>query len=518
MKKSSDDLYLLIKSLSKTERAYFKKFAKRFASAENFSLKLFEEIERQVEKNIEYDEELISVKLGKRENLNQLSVAKNYLYDLILRSLLAIRAEKSLDDKLDKYVINIELLMDKALFQQAWKILRKAKKISYSYENFSKLYSILQYEKNLLLEGIYDNVEQKLNDVFKEELNALQKLKKKSEIQNLGSRLSALILNNGYLQNKNEIRKAKEIMNHPHLKKLDESDTYTIKTFFYHLHTAYYNMTGDHIKYFNYTKQFLEMIEANPLQIARRATNYFFASHNMVSACTYAKKYDEFFYYLERFRSIPERYKILHTDYIKNLLFLSYKMELIMFYDTGQFENGITLAESIANKLQHYKPKIGNTETFQFYFYISCMYFGKGDYNNALNWINKILNAPEPDHRKDLYAHSKIYNLVIHYELGNREHLEYIVNNTFKFWKDRNRITKFESAVFKHFKNLKNSVTKNEVKDSFGEFLYELQKLYKSTEERHSFNFFDYISWAKSKVSGKSFTEVKMENFLPNKK
>ena len=154
MKTTSTDLFFLIKSLSKAERAYFKKYAKRFSDEDTLSLKLFEEIEKQCDSDSEYNEEIIRERLNKIQNVNQLSVAKNYLYDLVLKSLLTAQSEKSLDDKFDKYVAQAELLLNKTLFDQSMKILKKAKKIAYEYENYMKLFNILQIEKNLVFEKI----------------------------------------------------------------------------------------------------------------------------------------------------------------------------------------------------------------------------------------------------------------------------------------------------------------------------------------------------------------------------
>lgn len=514
MKTTSSDLYFLIKTLSIAERAYFKKYAKRFSDGDTLSLKLFEEIEKQIEKEIEYNEEIIREKLDKIKNANQFSVAKNYLYDLVLKSLLIVKSEKSLDDRLDKYIGQIEMLMEKTLFDQAHKILKKAKKIAYEHENYTKLYVILQIEKNLLFEKVLPNIEKLQNDIFEEELFCLNSLKKKSEIQNLSAKVTSLMINNGLLQDEKELKKAKQIMSHPLLKKLDDKDSYTFKVFFYHIHTTYNSLIADFENNFEYMKKFLAMIESYPLQIARKATNYLYVSFNMMSACTYCRRYDEFFYYLEKFRSIPERYKVPKTEYIKYLLFLAFKMELLVFYETGQFENGVTLAESIERKIEHYKSKIKDTEINQYYFYISCCYFGVEDYKNALKWINKIINQSEPEQRKDLYIHSKLFNLVIHFELGNRDHLEYITKSTHKFIKDRRKLSEFEKIVIGFFAEINNKFTEKEIKNCFEEFHFNLVKLERKKTDITAFRFFDFVNWAKSKFSDKKFKDLKFDSVL----
>lgn len=514
MKTSSTDLFFLIKSLSKSERAYFKKYAKRYSDEDTLSLKLFEEIEKQAEKEIDYNEDLIREKLNKMQSVNQLSVAKNYLYDLVLKSLLTAQSEKSLDDKLDKYIAQAELLMNKTLFEQSMKMLKKAKKIAYEYENYTKVYTILQIEKNLFFEKVYPNIEKLQNDIFEEELHCLNTLKRKSEIQNLSSQITSLMINNGLLQDEKELKKAKAIMSHPLLQKMDDKESYTFKVFFYHIHTTYNSITTNFEKTFVYMKRFLEMVESYPWQIERKATNLLNVSYNMMVVCTYCKKYDEFFYYLERFRTIPDRYKILNTEYVKSYMFLSFKLEIIVFYETGQFENGVSLAESLERKIEAQRAKIRGTEIMQIYFFISCCYFGTGDFKNALKWINKLINMGEPGQRKDLYIQAKLFNLVIHYELGNKEHLDYIIKTTYKFIKDRKKLNDFEKALFRFFNEINDIITNKEIENCFKEFYFNLTKLEKKNIDKTSFKFFDYVNWAKSKFSGISLKELKVQSVL----
>jgi len=516
LKTSSSDLYFLIKSLSKAERAYFKKYAKRYSDEDTLTLKLFEEIEKQIDKDIEYNEDLIREKLNKLKNVNQFSVAKNYLYDLVLKSLLTAQSEKSLDDKLDKYIAQSELLMNKTLFEQSMKMLKKAKKIAYEYENYTKLYTILQIEKNLYFEKIYPDIEKIQNDLFEEEMFCLNTLKRKSEIQNLSSKITSLMVNNGLLQDERELKRAKTIMAHPLLQKMDDGESYTFKVFFYHIHTTYNSLISNFERTYVYMKQFLEMVESYPWQVERKATNLLNVSYNMMVVCTYAKKYDDFFYYLERFRTIPERHKILNTEYVKSYMFLSFKLELIVFYETGQFENGVTLAESLERKIEAQKSKIRGTEIMQIYFFISCCYFGTDDFKNALKWINKLINMGEPGQRKDLYLHSKLYNLVVHYELGNREHLDYIIKTTYKFIKDRNKLSDFEKIVFKFFNEVSDKYTGKEVENCFKELHHNLTKLEKKNADHNSFRFFDFVNWAKSKFSNTSMKELKIQSVLKN--
>lgn len=82
--KPANDLFLLIKSMSKSEKGYFKKFAGMHGTAKDGNyLKLFGLIDSMAE----YDESLLKETLEKETFAKQLGVTKNYLSKLILRAL-----------------------------------------------------------------------------------------------------------------------------------------------------------------------------------------------------------------------------------------------------------------------------------------------------------------------------------------------------------------------------------------------------------------------------------------------
>ncbi|MGZ6555019.1 MAG: hypothetical protein ACXVDV_20715, partial [Bacteroidia bacterium] len=91
--KYSDDLFQLINTLSKNEKGYFKKYAaKHVIGEQNNYIRLFDAIEKQNE----YDEEKIK-KIFKAETfIKHLPSEKNYLYWMIIKSLMEYHSELSI--------------------------------------------------------------------------------------------------------------------------------------------------------------------------------------------------------------------------------------------------------------------------------------------------------------------------------------------------------------------------------------------------------------------------------------
>ena len=111
--KPSNELFDLIKSLSKSEKRFFKLQSSLQSGDKNY-VRLFDCIDRMEE----YDEEQIK-KLFKGEKfIKHLPSEKNHLYKLILKSLRSYYSDTSVSSMLKQEIKNIEILYNKALFDE----------------------------------------------------------------------------------------------------------------------------------------------------------------------------------------------------------------------------------------------------------------------------------------------------------------------------------------------------------------------------------------------------------------
>ena len=101
--------------------------------------------------------------------------------------------------------------------------------------------------------------------------------------------------------------------------------------------------------------------------------------------------------------------------------------ELQICHLTGDFDKGLSLVEDIVEGMEENEGKLHKEQIVSFYYHIAYIYFGAGKYNKALFWINKVLNDNENTLRQDIYSYARLFNLVIHYELGNHDVLQEIM-------------------------------------------------------------------------------------------
>ena len=123
--KPGTELFDLIRSLTKSEKRFFKLHSTLQSGTKNY-MRLFEAIDRQ--KN--YDEDELRRVFAGETFIRHLPSEKNHLYKLVLKALRAFHAEATVSGTLKIAIKNIEILYDKALYAEASRTLRRAKRIA----------------------------------------------------------------------------------------------------------------------------------------------------------------------------------------------------------------------------------------------------------------------------------------------------------------------------------------------------------------------------------------------------
>ena len=145
--KNTDKLFVLIKSLNKNEKIYFKKYTKK---ANNTYLKLFDAISKQSS----YNEEALLKKFANEKFSKQLHVIKNYLFNSLLKSLEDYHHGISLVSTLRSTLLRIELLHKKGLYHICSELLLRIKKQAektwkFTFSRQQMLHATKKWFKNL---------------------------------------------------------------------------------------------------------------------------------------------------------------------------------------------------------------------------------------------------------------------------------------------------------------------------------------------------------------------------------
>lgn len=511
--KVSESLFRLIKSLTKAEKRYFKIYSSRHTIGEqnNYQM-LFDAIDKQDE----YDEDAIKKQFKKQAFIKKLSIAKGRLYDAILRSLDAFHANSSIDIQLKRNLHSVEILYKKSLYDQCNRVLRSAKKVALKYEKHTTLLEIFRWEKKLIEK---DNYEGTTNEDLEKVLHENEAIQHKIEVYNefwyVKSRLFNILNKRGKVRTEEELQSFKSIIDE-FLVKADKKDLYFKTEYLYHhIYSAYYFGIGDYKSSYKYLKQNVAHIE-NHIELFKEEPNvYFSVLTNAIYIGSQLKKYDEVFKYLKKLRELPETLLLNRNEDLDIKLFSSaYSIELTVYHLTGDFEKGLELIPIVEEGLKLYGDKINSVRKAYFYLNIAVLYFGCEKYSDSLKWINRLLNDIDIDNSQDIHCFAQLLNLLTHLELGNERLVPYALKSTQRYLNTRNRVYKFETSFLNFISKVLKIDNKEDLKQAYIDLKVELEQLAEDNFEKSAFEYFDFLSWAESKATGKPFKEIVQEKAL----
>ena len=211
---------------------------------------------------------------------------------------------------------------------------------------------------------------------------------------------------------------------------------------------------------------------------------------------------------INEMKKLPSQKGFSTVDVELKIFTFSHNTQVMVHDRRGEFAEAIITVDSMIEGLKKYENKLSKEQAILFYYNIAYIYFGVGDFKEALKWINKILNDNEQTLRQDVYTFSKIFNLIIHCELGNNDLLEYTIKSTSRHLKKTNKDYLAQDSIIKFIKKLIKLDQKEDKLQHFINGKKELENLFKDPNERIVQEYFDFLAWYSSKIDNTSFPEA----------
>ena len=503
--KKKDNLFQLIKSLSKSEKRFFKIYSERHVIGErNNYVRLFDALDRQKK----YNEQAILKKFANEKFIRRLAVAKAYLYDLILKSMNMYHAQNSIDAQIRELLGNVQFLYEKSLYSQADKLVNKVKKMVNDYEKWSFLVEILRWQKKLLDAQSYSQIaENELQELHETYRLLLDKLLNINDFWLLQSKLQHYHTHKGMIGNATELEEIKALISHDLLQNEEQAQSYEAKLLFYKIYASYYFMVRDFAKCYEYSKKLVVLIEQSPELLQVEPMLYVHSVNNLLNMAAPMGKADESIYYLDSLQKMRNEKKFNYSLAVQIKLFQAYYYHNLIQCSQGHFEQGLILTNEMENELKTYREHIDTMGLVMLCFYAFQVCFGAADFAYAHLWLQRILAQDISEVRQDIYHFTKILLLITVYEMNDSALLRSTIISVYRFLytqKANYQLDKLILAFLRQLTDIKNDI---ELKAMFIQLLQDLELLKQNNFERKVFAYFDFIAWTKSKIKGESFAK-----------
>ncbi|WP_132055711.1 hypothetical protein [Pseudocnuella soli] len=511
--RSADPLFLLVRSLSKSEKRNFKLYSTRNSSNEELKVvQLFD----AMDKLSEYDEAAILKKAPGISKL-QLSNTKALLYKQILASLRLLDNGADIDIQLHEQLDYARILYKKGLYHQSLKLLDKIKDTARSHNQVTIMVQVISLEKKIESLHITRSMQDRADQLTSEADAVNGRLVLMTQLSNLALQLYSWYIKNGHARNERD-----EIVLQDYFKKHLPKDAakaagFYEKLYLFQSYCWYAFIRHDFLMYYRYTQKWVDLFHDQPFMIDIDTANYIKGMHNLLSAHFDLGNYPRFREVLQQFEAFAENKSISASENNRIQAFVYLNIGRInKHFMCGTFREGVQLIPQIEEKLSDYGLYMDRHRVLVFYYKFASLYFGCGQYEQSIDYLNKIINW-KTDLRSDLQCYARLLHLIAHYELGNYELLEYLMKSVYRFMLKMENISGVEEEIMR-FLRKSLQLSRFQVKEEFQKLLEKLRGLERNKYETRAFLYLDIISWLESKVRNVAVMDVIRERFLKETK
>lgn len=498
MKTASTELFDLIKSLNKHEKAYFNRFCSLYNKEEQQYQILFDLINNQKE----YDENELKKCLKNNNLKTYLPQAKNYLYHRILESMRAYHAQRNKLQELRYLLIDIDFLIQKDLNKQAQKMLTKAFKTALKAKLWVIVLQLWRIQFTLWDKNNFETVTlQDLTLFTKQTQEVLQKEANALELKTLQAELRHWVLKKGDLSRWDLAEQLKICQ-----QKLLDTKALSTEAAFYksfglanylRINQAYQESIEEYQKGFNLFNEspdlYTQLLEIHLTSL----THWIGVSINLLDE----EKGQKVLGYLETILQ-KQKKNLSPKDYIKYYAYYQF-LTIKAAFDYGYYNNSsisfIDNSERALKKIWNQVDRQVQLVILDTYAHISL---AKENYADLMKWENAILDSKQKNLRADLFDQAHIWISIAYFELKEYDLLSYQIRNLRRQKIDNHPISKIIlDTLYNCIKNMDNQIYWQKMVEDLEQY----------AKERDIYPPIIIYTWALAKYKKQSFSTVHIQ-------
>ncbi|MBP9077448.1 MAG: hypothetical protein KBG02_11350 [Haliscomenobacter sp.] len=504
-----DQLFGLVQSLTKAEKRNFRLYARRIQGESDAKfMQLFDLLEKQKE----FHEEALLRKM-KGASKSQFSNLKRHLYQHILTSLRLLEMGKREEIQVREWMDYADILYGKGLYLQALKLLSKAKTLAISMNHDLLHLEIVEFEKRIESRHITRSTTERMEGLTEEAQKRSQINATIVELSNFKLILQRRFINFGHVKSAGD-RQAAERFFQDHFPSIRQSKpTFFEEVYLCQVYYWQHYLLGEYARCLEFAQQWVRLYDRDARMIDPDVDMYLIGLNHLLVSSFSLRDYEVFLDTLTRLETFRSgQYARLNYN-SKILSFLAvHQGRYNLHFLEGSFQEGLKLIPRTLRRLKIYEGRLDPHKVLILYYKIAWMYMGAGQPGSAIDYLNKILNAPGKSLREDLQAYTQLLFIMAHYDLGNFDMLDYRIQNTARFISQMKESSKLQKEAILFFRALLSAPPSARLAlfEGFGAQLAEYRN---DPYEQRAFIFLDLPAWVDAKIQDLPLAAVVAQRF-----
>lgn len=501
MRAASTDLYQLIQSMNKGEKAFFTRFnTTKKGEKPAAYLVLFDLLAGGGEQ-----EEAVLMKKLKYSDQGSFSTLKNYLYNTLISSLIEYHQSSNHVVEIHRNLQELNILAGKGLTRQYLKRWKKAFKNAEWLEDYTHIFMLKEQLQLLKMNFLVRSDEEELQELVEDDARFSEAHSALQQVRNLYMQVQLHFKKSQIRSGKQELDTVLRFGSQPILQVNYKQRPFRFR--YYHcMCTGIIRFLGH---YYETALAVLEEcradLEAHPHIITANPYMYTDFIRVYYQVCFVQKAYEPFFSLMEapinaRFQNPEEA--AFHFCMLSAAR-LRYSLSTARFDESRQYG-----AEIMTGLPRHYE-KIPLDLRRNLMASLSIFCFVTCQYNDAFHYckdaINQHYHNPQQDAQHFLY----LFCILITYEMRNNLMIENEIKNAYHFFYRTGRLNPFEKGMIHFLKKIMGKFDKGSRSVLFNELRELLNRFRKDPVSQQAFRYFNFDAWVESKIEGLTYMEYR---------
>lgn len=439
--KKREDLFHLIKAMSKSEKRYFTLDAKKSSSKGSKYLVLFQAVnDMEI-----YDEAKLKKKFGKN-----LRYDKSYLYEAIMRSMRDYRSANSYAARIKEMILDGKYLYERGLYEQCGERLEEAKQLALDLDDQISLLEINIADRELLRQTKGKAYGELMNQLISEKESLISTISQEFKYFDLSDRLVLEIDKRFELKNKKEVEVFKEKYPESLFTDTNKELEGRSQLRYFQCSALYYQLLRDSDSVLEYYLRVVNWWDKKEKIKEEEFHKYVIDVSNLLHGYYSKGAYHKFPMLIEKLEQATPKN---HHD--QGVVFQKVSIYKILYYiNTGRSQGIDEVVEEVRVGLDKYQMKSGSRNAL--IFNTSVMLFMQEKFRQCVDWNTQITRGKKYITRRDIEIGVMLLNLIAVFELDEFEELEGTLRKVIRYFSKQGTIepNQFELKILSAIRKL----------------------------------------------------------------
>lgn len=492
---NNTEIYMLVNSLTKSEKRYFSLFAKRHVlGSENEYVTFF----RTICFTSNCNDEIIKHKLNVQgQNIKIFKSKKRQLFGLIMKSLTHFHMNGDILKDVFNYS-KLLLAVEKNLLNEASGIIASLKDSLYLNENYILLLDVLNIEVSILhknpeVEGFF----KQLSSILNEKKRVLSLVVLDTKLQRIHNELYYLTLISTKINYSTLKAKVKFLLKNKTLNEQQKFASVSSLSYTLRINSAGHYLLGDLKKSFQARKKLADSLINNPRYSTAKPEEFFVALYNCIGAALSSKQQKIAEVYLQVFEqsigSIGARNK-------NHYLMMFYPIKISYYLEFKYYKSGLKFLQengTMENFTIRSKDDLHRVITT---WYLILLHYHTGNIRKVNYLLNLLVGGKKPDRLFEFIRVAHVLRLIIAFEQDKLSRFKEIYKECVELkyvFSSENFLSEFCSILFEIISNRSDTILIN---GSYKKLRKCIGKASNSQSGKRIFEFFDFSEWLKKNM------------------